>query len=41
MPLTPALVRWRLVAQATKIVPWQPVADLRNSLPANSLYNTV
>ena len=41
MPVTPALVRWRLVAHATEIVPWRAVADFRTILPANSLYKTV
>ena len=41
MPVTPALVHWRLVAHATEIVPWTTVADFRTTLPANSLYDTV
>lgn len=41
MPVTPALVRWRLVAHATEIVPWRTVADFRTTLPANSLYDTI
>jgi hypothetical protein len=41
MPVTPALVRWRLVAHATEVVPWRTAADFRTTLPANSLYNTV
>ena len=32
---------WRLVADATEVVPWQTAADFRTVLPANSLYNTV
>jgi hypothetical protein len=41
MPVTPALVRWRLVAHASEVVPWRTVADFRSALPANSLYHTV
>jgi hypothetical protein len=41
MPVTPAVVSWRLVAHATEVVPWQTVADFRGDLPANSLYGTV
>ena len=41
MPVTPALVRWRLVAHATEIVPWRTTADFRTTLPVNSLYHTI
>jgi hypothetical protein len=41
MPVTPALVRWRLVANATEVVPWQTGADYRTTLPANSSYTEV
>jgi len=41
MPVTPALVRWRLVAHATEVVPWRTIADFRNALPDNSLYDTI
>jgi len=41
MPVTPALVRWRLVAHATEVVPWRTTADFRTTIPANSLYHTV
>jgi hypothetical protein len=41
MPVAPAIVRWRLVAHATEVVPWRTAADFRTTLPANSLYDTV
>jgi len=41
MPVTPALVRWRLVAHATEVVPWRTTADFRTALPDNSLYHKV
>jgi murein DD-endopeptidase MepM/ murein hydrolase activator NlpD len=41
MPVTPALLRWRLVAHATEVVPWRTSADFRSTLPANSLYDTI
>jgi hypothetical protein len=41
MPVTPAFVRWRLVARAAEVVPWRATADFRTTLPANSQYHTV
>jgi hypothetical protein len=41
MPVTPALVRWRLLQGTTTAVAWQTAADFRTTLPANSLYDTV
>lgn len=41
MPVTPALVRWRLVAHAAEVVPWRTEADFRTTLPDNSRYRTV
>jgi len=41
MPVTPASVCWRLVADATEVVPWHTAADFRTTLPAKTLYNTV
>lgn len=41
MPVTPALVRWRLVAHAAEVVPWRTVADFRTTLPDNSRYHAV
>jgi hypothetical protein len=41
MPVAPAFVRWRLVAQATEVVPWHTTADFRTTLPPNSRYHTV
>ena len=41
MPVTPALLRWRLVADALEVVPWQTAADFRTTLRASTLYNTV
>jgi len=32
MPVTPALVRWRLVRDAREVVPWTVVADFRSTL---------
>lgn len=33
LPVTPALVRWRLVCAAREVVPWEVVADFRTTLP--------
>ena len=41
MPVTPAVVRLRLVAPATEVVPWQTTTDFRAALPPNATYNTV
>src|SRR5262249_32953931 len=41
LPVTPALVRCRLVAHAAEVVPWRTTADFRTKLPANSLYHTI
>ena len=41
MPVTPALVRWRLVAEAREVVSWRTSADFRTTLPADSSYATV
>jgi hypothetical protein len=41
MPVTPALVRWRLVAHAAEVVPWRSAADFRTTLPPNPSYDTV
>ena len=41
LPVTPAIVRWRLVAHAAEVVPWRTAADFRTTLPANSLYHTI
>jgi hypothetical protein len=32
LPVTPALVRWRLVRNAREVVPWKVVADFRTTL---------
>lgn len=32
LPVTPALVRWRLVRDAHEVVPWRTVADFRSTL---------
>jgi hypothetical protein len=41
MPVTPALVRWRLVSHAVEVVPWRTTADFRSTLPPNSRYHAV
>lgn len=41
MPVTPALVRWRLVARAQEVIPWRTAADFRTTTPANSRYRSV
>jgi hypothetical protein len=41
MPVTPALVRWRLVAHGAEVVPWRTTADFRAAIPANSRYHQV
>lgn len=41
MPVTPAVVRWRLVAHAAEVVPWRTTADFRTRLPPNSRYRAI
>jgi peptidase M23-like protein len=41
LPVTPALVRWRLLRNAQAVVPWQVAADFRTTLLANSRYSAV
>jgi murein DD-endopeptidase MepM/ murein hydrolase activator NlpD len=41
LPVTPALVRWRLVRDAREVVPWRVVADFRSTLPAADRFTTV
>jgi hypothetical protein len=41
MPVTPARVQWKLVAEAEEVMPWRTSADFQTTLPANSLYATV
>jgi hypothetical protein len=41
LPVTPALVRWRLVRNAKDIVPWRVVADFRSTLPPASHFAAV
>jgi hypothetical protein len=41
LPVTPALVRWRLVRAAQEVVPWKVVADFRTTLLAASRFASV
>lgn len=41
LPVTPALVRWRLVRGGRAVVPWKVVADFRKTLLPASLYANV
>ncbi|NUR76615.1 MAG: M23 family metallopeptidase [Thermoleophilia bacterium] len=41
LPVTPALVRWRLARGAAEVVPWTTVADFRSTLIAQSRFSTV
>jgi hypothetical protein len=41
LPVTPALVRWRLVRDAHEVVPWQVTADFRSTLLPASRYDAV
>jgi murein DD-endopeptidase MepM/ murein hydrolase activator NlpD len=41
LPVTPALVRWRLVRDGREVVPWRVVADFRTTLPPNSRFGDV
>lgn len=41
LPVTPALVRWRLVRDAREVVPWRVVADFRSSLLPQSRFSAI
>jgi hypothetical protein len=41
IPVTPALLRWRLLHSATEIFPWHTVADFRAAMPAAKRYDSV
>jgi hypothetical protein len=41
LPVTPALVRWRLVRNARHVVPWRVVADFRTTLLPATRYRSV
>jgi hypothetical protein len=41
MPVTPALVRWRLVRDARAVVPWRVAADFRSTLLPRSRYSEI
>jgi Peptidase family M23 len=41
LPVTPALLRWRLVRDATEVVPWTIVADFRSTLIPKSRFAAV
>jgi hypothetical protein len=41
IPVTPALVRWRLVRDAAEVVPWTVVADFRATLIQQSHFDLV
>jgi murein DD-endopeptidase MepM/ murein hydrolase activator NlpD len=41
LPVTPALVRWRLVRRGREVVPWRVIADFRTTLPPKSRYGAV
>jgi hypothetical protein len=41
LPLTPALVRWRLVRKGRAVVPWRVAADFRSVLLPQSQFNEV
>jgi hypothetical protein len=41
LPVTPALVRWRLVRGGRHIVPWRVVADFRTTLVPKSRYSAI
>ena len=41
IPVTPALVRWRLVRSGRAVVPWRIAADFRTTLPPQSHYGVV
>jgi hypothetical protein len=41
LPLTPALVRWRLVGHAHEVVPWRVVADFRSTLLPPERFDSV
>jgi hypothetical protein len=41
LPVTPALVRWRLLRDGRAVVPWTVAADFRATLIPNSRFSTV
>lgn len=41
LPVTPALLRWRLVRDAAEVVPWKIVADFRSTLIPKSRFAAV
>ena len=41
MPVTPALLRWRLVRNGRAVVPWRIVADFRTTMPPASHFGAV
>ncbi len=41
LPVTPALLRWRLVRDAAEVVPWKIVADFRSTLIPQSRFAAV
>jgi hypothetical protein len=41
LPVTPALLRWRLVRRAVEVVPWRVVADFRSTLIPKSRFSAV
>jgi Peptidase family M23 len=41
LPVTPALVRWRLVGRGREVVPWRIVADFRTTLPPPERFDDV
>jgi hypothetical protein len=41
LPVTPALVRWRLVRRGREVIPWRVIADFRTTLPPKSRYGAI
>ena len=41
MPVTPALVRWRLVRDARAVIPWRVVADFRSALQPGARFSGI
>ena len=41
LPVTPALVRWRLVRRGRHVIPWRVAADFRTTLPPKSRFGAI
>jgi Peptidase family M23 len=41
LPVTPALLRWRLTREANQVIPWRVAADFRSRLPPKARFSAI